>query len=241
MMPFTDPNYTQTPNDLLGDLDAGGDVAPGHMAEMGYAELKVVLAVCRLTFGYHRNKSRASITTLEKLTGLSRPAVVSGAMQAEKRGLIERIQDGGVTQWIAYVEPKQLSKLTSKETKLVKQVNRTGKATLPTSKATLPPSKKETQKERNKAASTAQRQLTEGQRGFLQLWGAKRFRTVAQKDAVLELEQEYGTDKLLQAARWAAEKGMTVGDAVGAVRTALPKFGKPKVESSDVLKVTGLS
>lgn len=244
-MPFKNPNYTQTPNDLFGELEPGGEVVPGHMAEMGYAELKVVLAVCRLTFGYHRHRTRASITTLEKMTGLSRPAVVAGAAQAEARGLIERVQDGGVTQWIAYVEDNQLSNLTSKETKLVKQVNRTGKAALPadapTSKATLPPSKKETKKEiRKKDAPEAQRRLTDGQRGFLQLWGAKRFRTNAQKDAVLDMEQSYGTESLLAAARWAAEKGMTLGDGVQAVRGALPKWGKTK-QQGDVLKVTGLS
>jgi hypothetical protein len=44
----------------------------------------------------------------------------------------------------------------------------------------------------------------------------------------LALEQEYGTQKLLEVARWAAEKGMSVGKAIGAVRGALPKWGQPK-------------
>lgn len=71
--------------------------------------------------------------------------------------------------------------------------------------------------------------LTIGQRGFLDLFGAKRFKTVAARDAVLELEQAHGTEKLLAAGRWAAENQMSVGKAVGAVRTALPKWGKPKI------------
>ena len=70
--------------------------------------------------------------------------------------------------------------------------------------------------------------LTEGQRGFLNLFGAKRYRTRAARDAVLELESTYGTDALLAAAEWAAVKQMTLGDAVGAVKTALPKWGKSR-------------
>lgn len=70
--------------------------------------------------------------------------------------------------------------------------------------------------------------LTAGQRGFLDLFGGKRYKTNAQRDAVQAMEQEHGTTKLLEVARWAAERGMSVGQAVGSVRTALPNWGKPK-------------
>ena len=70
--------------------------------------------------------------------------------------------------------------------------------------------------------------LTAGQRGFLDLFGAKRFKTIAQRDAVLVIEREHGTEKLLTVARWAAENGMSVGKAIGSVRTALPNWDKPK-------------
>lgn len=70
--------------------------------------------------------------------------------------------------------------------------------------------------------------LTAGQCGFLDLFGAKRFKTNAQRDAVLAMEREHGTEKLLDVTRWAAEKGMGVGQAVGSVRSALPNWGKPK-------------
>lgn len=70
--------------------------------------------------------------------------------------------------------------------------------------------------------------LTEGQRGFLDFFGAKRFKTIVQRDTVLELEQEYGTGKLLEAAKWAAKRGMNVGQAVVSVESALPKWGQPK-------------
>lgn len=73
--------------------------------------------------------------------------------------------------------------------------------------------------------------LSDGQRGFLEPFGAIRFKTIAQQNAVLALEDEHGTEKLLEAATWAAERGMSVGKAVGSVRTALPKWGAPKIIS----------
>ncbi len=123
MAGFESPNYTQIPNDLFET----------EMIKMGYAELKVVLAVCRQTFGYHRIEMRMSLTKLEKMTGLSRGSILLGALEAEKHGYIERINDGGVTLWIVKVvnQPKDDP---------VKKLNRTGKGS-------LPPSIKETIKE----------------------------------------------------------------------------------------------
>lgn len=77
--------------------------------------------------------------------------------------------------------------------------------------------------------------LTEGQSKFLYLFGGKRFKTIAQKTAILTLEQEFGADTMLEAATWAAEKGMTMGNAVGAMRAALPKWGRKP--DKDVIKV----
>ena len=74
--------------------------------------------------------------------------------------------------------------------------------------------------------------LTEGQRKFLGLFGAKRFRNNTQRDRILELEQTYGIERLLELGHWAALRGMGVGQACGAVGSALAKQagnGKPKV------------
>lgn len=70
--------------------------------------------------------------------------------------------------------------------------------------------------------------LTAGQRKFLDKFGAKRFRLNAQRDAVLAMEQGHGTTKLLEAATWAAKRGMNVGQAIVSLETALPKWGQPK-------------
>jgi phage replication O-like protein O len=78
---FSSPNYTQIPNDLLDALMQG----------MGDAELRVVLAICRMTYGYHRTHAIIGISDLKKMTGLSYNGVVNGAKDAEKRGLIRRV------------------------------------------------------------------------------------------------------------------------------------------------------
>lgn len=74
------PNYTQIPNLLLEDL----------MMHMSEAELKVTLAISRQTFGYHRDRIKLSLTTLQELTGLSRPTVVKGINEGMERGTITR-------------------------------------------------------------------------------------------------------------------------------------------------------
>jgi len=85
---FQSPNYTQIPNDLF-DL----------IHDMTEAELKCVLAICRITYGYQRGKARASYTTLQKDTGLSRQAVFNGMSRAVERGIVGKTTGKGVTIW----------------------------------------------------------------------------------------------------------------------------------------------
>lgn len=70
--------------------------------------------------------------------------------------------------------------------------------------------------------------LSVGQREFLQAFSAKRFKTNAQRDAVLSLEKNYGTAKLKECITWAAKRGMSLGEAVGAIETAIVKWGQSK-------------
>lgn len=70
--------------------------------------------------------------------------------------------------------------------------------------------------------------LTEGQRKFLHMFGAKRYHTHVARDAVLELERAHGTAALLEYAEWAAKKQLRLGDAIVAGETALPKWGKAR-------------
>lgn len=134
------PNFTQIPNALLGNIARGNKVEPGLMTQLQGSELKVYLAVCRMTFGYHQSERRASLQMMMDLTGLSKPAVHSAAKRLEEMGLIELNQDGGVTLWKAMVNlfnqdyGKAVVKLDDQPVKLFN----------PPGKIILPPSKKET-------------------------------------------------------------------------------------------------
>lgn len=76
------PNYTQMPNLLLDDL----------MMHMGEAELKVTIALSRLTFGYHREKVEISLSQLKDITHMSRQGVINGINAGIERGTIERTE-----------------------------------------------------------------------------------------------------------------------------------------------------
>lgn len=91
MAGFSSPNHTETPNDLF-------DV---HLKDMGESELKVVMAIIRLTRGYHKETVKASISKLMNVTGLSKQGVIDGAKEAESHGFIIKIggEKGEKNQW----------------------------------------------------------------------------------------------------------------------------------------------
>ena len=59
-MQIESPNYTQIPNVLLD-----------NMSDFSASEFKVLMAICRKTFGYHKRRDAISNRQLIKLTGLS--------------------------------------------------------------------------------------------------------------------------------------------------------------------------
>lgn len=80
------PNYTQIPNvifELMADKNA-------HLTE---AELRVILAIARKTFGWHKKRDKISLSQLEALTAMTRTSVKSGLDAAIERGLVRRTPD----------------------------------------------------------------------------------------------------------------------------------------------------
>jgi len=67
-------------------------------------------------------------------------------------------------------------------------------------------------------------EITPGQTEFLEAFGAKRFKTKAQYELVTRLEKQYPTN-LSAYIQWAAVKGMSLSQAVGAAEKALSKWG----------------
>lgn len=73
--------------------------------------------------------------------------------------------------------------------------------------------------------------LTEGQRLFLETFGASRFKNNVQRDLAARLEVSYGLPKLTEAVTWAAKRGMTLGEGLTSIEKVLPNWGAPKIGS----------
>lgn len=71
-------SYTRIPNAILDS-----------MADLTEPELRVLLAIARKTIGWQKECDMISLTQLETLTGLSRPAVNKALHTAMERGWVE--------------------------------------------------------------------------------------------------------------------------------------------------------
>ena len=97
-MKFEKQTYTQTPNSLFV-----------MMKEMDECELKVVLLICRYTFGYHRDEVKLSTRRIAEEIGMNTANVQKGADKAVERGLIEKVIDGNKTTiWRALVSDSEI-------------------------------------------------------------------------------------------------------------------------------------
>lgn len=76
------PNYTQMPNMVLDG-----------MATLGDAELRVVLAIARQTFGWQKNWDRLSIRRLARLAGLT-PRNAHKALRGLIGTYVQQVCDG---------------------------------------------------------------------------------------------------------------------------------------------------
>lgn len=72
------PNFTATPNDLFDEW----------LPLLSHVELKVLMAIMRKTFGWHKIRDRISLSQLEKITGSKRSAIIKATKNLQKLGLI---------------------------------------------------------------------------------------------------------------------------------------------------------
>lgn len=113
--PIQPPNFTAIPNVILD-----------HMASLSEAELRVVLAVCRKTFGWHKERDVLSITQLEQLTGLSRQGVVNALGPLLEQRILDRVPAGMSFAYTILVnEIDQSNYFTSQDNGLVNTVDQT--------------------------------------------------------------------------------------------------------------------
>ena len=107
-MKFEKQTYTQTPNSLFVE-----------MKNMDECELKVVLLICRYTFGYHRDEVKLSTRRIADEIGMNTASVQKGADRAVERGLIEKMVDGNkTTTWRAVVGDSEI------ESQVIQKLNR---------------------------------------------------------------------------------------------------------------------
>ena len=107
-MKFEKQTYTQTPNSLFV-----------IMKDMDECELKVVLLICRYTFGYHREEVKLSTRRIADEIGMNTASVQKGADKAIERGLIEKVIDGNkTTTWRAMVSDSEF------ESPMIQKLNR---------------------------------------------------------------------------------------------------------------------
>ena len=104
---FEIPNHTQAPNSFFDD-------SLGKIKSL--PELKVILAIIRKTFGWHKRQDKISLSQLEELTGLKRQSVQRGIDLALEHGFIEREPAGqGFLYSLNLVTPSdQSQELTSR-------------------------------------------------------------------------------------------------------------------------------
>ena len=122
-MTYSKPNYTQVPNLFLDE----------HMKDMNKAELKVMLATCRKTFGWQKGRDRISLTQFEELTGLARSSVQEGITAAIERGVLRRYEVRGGFEYslvvdifsdIPEIEPANVPKIEHTKESLLKKTTR---------------------------------------------------------------------------------------------------------------------
>lgn len=77
MKKICSPNFTQIPNSLLDSIH-----------ELEDSELRILLVICRETFGWHRDRTRLSLTDFEEKTGLAHQTVCVAIKSLVEQGLI---------------------------------------------------------------------------------------------------------------------------------------------------------
>lgn len=93
------PRYTQVPNELLDNLES-----------FSKAEIVILMALCRLTFGYHKKAAVASNARIAKMCGLATTTVIRNAQALADRGIItHEINQSGYSVWSIIIndEPEE--------------------------------------------------------------------------------------------------------------------------------------
>lgn len=78
------PNYCQVPNILLDEW----------ISKLGHAEFKIIMYMCRKTFGWHKTSDRISLSQIEKATGFVRNHITRAIKSLCEKGLLRKLKTG---------------------------------------------------------------------------------------------------------------------------------------------------
>jgi hypothetical protein len=88
------PRYTQVPNELLDNLQ-----------DFSKAEIVMLMVLCRITFGYHREIASASNAQVGRMAGMAITTVIRTAKSLTDKGIIEhRINSRGISEWTIVIK-----------------------------------------------------------------------------------------------------------------------------------------
>ena len=76
------PNYTQIPNVIIDHW----------MAFLSPAEFKVLICICRKTFGWKKENDRISLRQIETMTGLSRKGIITNLESLVEKELVTKVK-----------------------------------------------------------------------------------------------------------------------------------------------------
>ena len=76
------PNYTQIPNTVFDYW----------MPRLNPGAFKLLICICRKTFGWHKTSDSISKNQIMKCTGMSKNTVQSAIIELETNGLLEKIK-----------------------------------------------------------------------------------------------------------------------------------------------------
>lgn len=88
-----EPNYTQYPNVILDNAD-----------KFEHPEFKIISVIIRMTFGYHKEKAKISLTQLMNKTGMAKTTIIRATDKLEAKGIIKRTVKSSGTEWEIIVE-----------------------------------------------------------------------------------------------------------------------------------------
>lgn len=115
-MAIKPPNYTQIPNIFFDQ----------YLKDLGHAETKVILAIYRKTFGWHKEREEISLSQIHEITGLKREHIIKASKSLEEKNMIKKVVSGKngdkkTTYFLVFLEDQNISTSPAKGPELVPQ------------------------------------------------------------------------------------------------------------------------